>query len=330
VTLESCIAEYLAPELLSGVTCEMCSLRQTIEYYQSESTRLSLPPSQSHLNGHATPSAASGSFSVLEHLPNVDSSDKMSDKRKKKAKEAKKVVTRLRDMLDSGSVAHYGENIPLSSGGEMSVKWQKVNSDSVRECILTRPPPTLRLHLDRSGMTPYGDLVKKGAHVALPLILDLTRFIARGVWEERSQQQVVPTSGTQVLYRLESAILHYGATTSSGHFVCMRRKPIKTGGQTTHHRPQRVYKSCPDGCRCQQCIYFGQVRGEPSVPGKGWLSISDDDVEEVGDEALAGARPAVFMLFYERIGEYVDQVRVDSKEGKVDEKVGDGEVKSKL
>ena len=50
-------------------------------------------------------------------------------------------------------------------------------------------------------------------------------------------------------------------------------------------------------------MYFGQVR-EASVPGRGWLQISDADVEEVGEEALLDARAAVFMVFYERVGEY--------------------------
>jgi ubiquitin carboxyl-terminal hydrolase 1 len=38
--------------------------------------------------------------------------------------------------------------------------------------------------------------------------------------------------------------------------------------------------------------------------GKGWLRISDADVDEVGIEALVEARSAVFMVFYEKVGEY--------------------------
>jgi ubiquitin carboxyl-terminal hydrolase 1 len=34
------------------------------------------------------------------------------------------------------------------------------------------------------------------------------------------------------------------------------------------------------------------------------LRISDEDVDEVGEEALVDARGQVFMLFYERVGEY--------------------------
>lgn len=283
----------------------MCSLRQTLEFYRSEATRLSLPPNKAHLNGHNSPNTPSGSFSVLENLPSANSSPAISDKRKKKAKDAKKIVQRLEEMLDSGAVTHYGEPIPIPGKSDLGVKWQINNSESIRECILTRPPPTLRLHLDRTGYTPYGQLVKKSARVAFPVILDLTRFIARGVWEERTNLASLlstpqPPSGPRVLYRLESAILHYGYSTHSGHFICIRRKPSDQGD---HHGPNRVSKSCPDECRCEQCLYFGKVREEPSVPGKGWLQVSDDDIEEVGQEALMDARSAVFMLFYERIGE---------------------------
>jgi ubiquitin carboxyl-terminal hydrolase 1 len=34
------------------------------------------------------------------------------------------------------------------------------------------------------------------------------------------------------------------------------------------------------------------------------LRISDADVDEVGVEALIDARAAVFMVFYEKVGEY--------------------------
>ena len=54
-------------------------------------------------------------------------------------------------------------------------------------------------------------------------------------------------------------------------------------------------------------MLFGPVRGQLNgVPGRGWLRISDDDVEEVGEEALVEAQGAIFMLFYERVREYVE------------------------
>lgn len=378
VAVEQCIAQYLSPEALSDVTCEMCSLRQTLQYYTIESTRLSTPASNI-TNAHApitTGHTNSGSFSALEHVVantngfEVDQSGPISANRKRKLKEAKRVESRLREMLEAGTVTHFGESTlpipgPSTSNGTVNgngnggkshegeyttvpIKWQTARTDSVREAAITRPPQSLRLHFIRSEYTPYGQLLKKNARVGIPLILDLTRFVANGVWEERnvmgmlngaklqsststsklantnqgdaSQQQTPPTPQTRVLYRLESVILHYGATHSSGHYTCIRRKPLPSTRNDDAHRPRPVSKSCPDDCGCDECKWFGQVREEGpdgenggggggggvvnGVAGKGWLMISDADVEEVGVEALMNARAAVFMVFYEKVGEY--------------------------
>lgn len=255
-------------------------------------------------------------------MPDSEASGAISEKRKRKAKDAKKVETRLQEMFDSQIISDFGEStIPLhpntTNGSCLPIKWQKVNSDSIREGIVTRPPQTLRLHINRSGMTPYGQLVKKSARVAFPLLLDLTRFVANGVWEERSDARSLSATaanavkggqvGPKVLYRLESVILHYGYTTSSGHFTCIRRKPVNLGEK---YGPVPTKKSCPDASHCESCRYLGPVRtGEHSVPGRGWLQISDDEVEEVGEEALMGSGGSIFMLFYEKVGEYQSKVK---------------------
>ena len=338
VTLDDCIAEYLAPELLSGVNCDFCTLQNTLAYYRSEVARLTVPPSQTHMNGDSQNNhSASGSFSALDGLPDPSASSEISEDRKKKAKRAKKVETRMEEMVQSSSVAGVGEaTLASTSFGAhaLRVKWQVSNADSIRQTVITRPPRSLRLHIARSGMTPYGTMVKKAAKVAIPLILDITRFTARGVWEERSDVRSLLAAGLKptetiprVLYRLDSVILHYGYTSSSGHFICIRRKPVPVPHSEGRFSPSRVRKSCPDGCVCQDCIYFGPVR-EEVMPGKGWLNISDDEVEEAGAEALLGARAAVFMLFYELVGEYhstengsssrMESESVVTEDGKVD------------
>ncbi|KAI9639805.1 uncharacterized protein MKK02DRAFT_19524 [Dioszegia hungarica] len=330
VSLDACIAQYLAPELLTGVTCEMCSLRRTHAHYQAEVERLSNLPSSS---------AASSSKPIRA------GSAEMTPARRKRAKEAKRLEGRLASMLESGTVSHFGEFLlpPPSAGpstAAIPIKWQTANTNSVRAALITRPPQTLRLHLIRSEYTPYGVLLKKSARVGYPVVLDLTRFVTRGIWDERTGvlgalaetgEGGAEGKGVQrrVLYRLESVILHYGYTHSSGHYVCIRRKPTatrstmassssSTSSEGTSHpgsrRPTHITKSCPDGCTCESCAYFGQVREEETIPGKGWLRVSDDEVEEVGEEALVGSRSQVVMLFYERVGEYAGPER---KEGKI-------------
>jgi ubiquitin carboxyl-terminal hydrolase 1 len=324
--VEDCIAQYLAPELLSDVTCEMCSLQQTHQHYVQDSERLAAPASSVKANNttsHET--TKSGSFSALEHVkPNtngIETPTTMTSSRKKRAKETKRVENRLKEMLDSGTITHFGESfIPPSAaltGGPLSVKWQTVRTDSIREAAITRAPQSLRLHFIRSEYTPYGQLLKKNARVNFPLVLDLTRFVANGVWEERNvmgmlsgppDQSASASTSIQpkIMYRLESVILHYGYNHSSGHYICIRRKPQPTQDEEGSHRPTTSRKSCADGCRCDDCCWFGQVRDPPENKerGKGWLRISDADVDEVGIEALVEARSAVFMVFYEKVGEF--------------------------
>ncbi|KAK8864408.1 hypothetical protein IAR55_001656 [Kwoniella newhampshirensis] len=326
-TLDACIAEYLAPELLSDVTCEFCSVRLTLEHYKTDVERLSAPASSSSrkpkFNG--TPLAASGSYSALEGLPTELPNDisQMTNSRKKRARDARRVENRLQEMLESNTITGFGDITihPLpnsSSTAPIPIKWQTSRTSSVRQGIITRPPQSLRLHFIRSEFTPYGAVLKKTARVAFPMIMDLTRFVADGVWEERSDvrgmvanvatNNITSKPSKRILYRLESAILHYGYTHSSGHFICIRRKPTPAAHSNTRYRPKRVNRSCPDECGCESCAYFGPVRQDlENVPGKGWLRVSDADVEEVGEEALYEARGAVFMLFYDRVGYYVDK-----------------------
>ncbi|KAL7420649.1 ubiquitin-specific protease ubp1 [Cryptotrichosporon argae] len=325
VTLDACIAAYLAPEALSDVTCEMCSLRQTVAHYAAEAERLSAPPTPS---ATTPPTPGSTSFDALRPQPDAGSS--LTASRKKRAQAARKVHARLEGMLAGGTVSHFGEAVlpPLGPGqGGLAVKWQNVRTASTREALVSRPPHVLRLHLVRSEYTPYGQLLKKTARVACPLVLDLSPYVSHGVWEDRVSYSVrgllarpQHVAKRRALYRLEAAILHYGYTHSSGHYICLRRKPRPpaqavpavdgeaagtaegTHGGSGAYRPRRGHKSCPDDCTCQNCAYFGQVR-EAATPGKGWLRVSDADVDEVGEEELVANRGHVFMLFYELVDE---------------------------
>lgn len=325
-----CLKNSLAPEMLEGVTCELCSLRQTIEWYRAEAVKLSAAPGV--LPNGSTPRTASGSFSVLDDLGSGDGTQGVSSSRKKKAKEARRVEGRLQEILDSNTIVGFDESVVppgQSTTTPTPVKWQKVQTNSIRQTYISRPPQTLRLHFIRSEYTPWGQLVKKAAAIDFPMFLDLTPYVSNGVWEDRGNGGVLDSLGMmatpkvvsegvrRILYRLESVILHLGYTHSSGHFVCIRRKPkppssssLSPDGTEHDHqdgayRPGRVSKSCPDGCFCEECRYFGQVRGGgDEIGGKGWLSISDADVEEVGTEALVAARKQVVLCFYERVGEF--------------------------
>lgn len=305
----------------------MCSVRATLLHYQDESASLSGSSSTSTpakkkktvTNGHHLKPSSSGgsSFFVLENL--ADEKPKMSeDRRKKRLKDANRAAARLQDMIQESVIVGFGDpSIPPSLSSNLTspipIKWQKVNTESVRESVITRPPSVLRLGFIRSGFTPYGQEVKKSARVAFPLILDLTRFVANSVWDERMTATAALTAlkgnrhpPQSILYQLQSVICHYGYTTSSGHFVAIRRKPSIVA-EDGSWLPWGARKACPDGCRCEDCLFFGQARPPAEqlpVPGKGWLRISDADIEEVGEEALVDARAQVTILFYQRVKDY--------------------------
>lgn len=160
----------------------------------------------------------------------------------------------------------------------------------------------------RSEYTPYGQIVKKTPFVAFPLILDITDFTTSGSLHMDADGPIsrhatpeflddrsvtLPPSSSRrekpprVLYRLQALICHYGFTHSFGHFVAYRRKPSL----------DRPTKACPDYCDCQDCGYYGQVRGKSG----GWLRISDADVETVLESHVLAEQGSAFLFFYEKV-----------------------------
>lgn len=146
-------------------------------------------------------------------------------------------------------------------------------------------------------------------------ILDLTPYTTSGQLSTTPSAPIsapppsIPRSTTptqsiyttpRVLYRLSSVVCHYGAH-AFGHYVCFRRRPRATGdGDCAALSPPKM--TCPYGCECTDCQAYGPVREErPPTPGRGWLRISDDSVEECGIERVLAEGVGAFMLFYERV-----------------------------
>lgn len=264
----------------------MCTLRATAAAYEARAVAEERLASMMPATKAPSPTSSPGTTSTGE-------------KKKKKKKKAKSPTPANGTSVPNGTAAangpvgeRGGEKEPsaavvarslrdqLAAGVpalEAPIKWETVRTESLRETAVVRAPKTLRFHFVRSEYTPYGQLLKKVARVSFPIFFDLAPHMSRGVEPAQGAGTTggvqaalsgVPVSAPQrVIYRLESAILHYGYTHSSGHFVAIRRKP-----------------------------------GAPlGVPGKGWLRVSDADVEEVGAEELAASAGLVFMLVYERI-----------------------------
>ncbi|KAI9508141.1 hypothetical protein F5148DRAFT_980283 [Russula earlei] len=258
--LEDCLMDYTRLEVLTDCICRKCSMRATLRRLEQDVERL-------------TAEAAKSS---------------VSQSKKKRVREARRLALRLKTALEEGRIE---EDVK-------GVKIEKVISRaSTKQAMVARPPPVLALHLNRS--VHFGAYASKNsARVQFPEVLDLTPFTTSGMLSTSpsfpisshipsATASLVTTLTTKahnllpqpprVLYRLAAVVCHYGQH-SFGHYVCYRRKPWGA-----------------------ERIVPPRLDEPPAGPGKGWLRASDDAVREVGIEAVLQEGSGAFMLFYERV-----------------------------
>ncbi|KAL4251114.1 hypothetical protein ABKN59_005631 [Abortiporus biennis] len=205
--LEDCLGEYTRLEILDDCICRKCSLLATYDRLKQENDRI--------VN-------ASSSSTDPNHSPT-------STWKKKKAREAKKLLLRVESALQEGRI----------EDDLKDVKIEKVFSRaSTKQAMIARPPPILALHLNRS--VHWGNYASKNnCNVLFPEFLDLTQFTTSGKLSvvpsspissppppfDRSSTPTPVTYSShdeRVLYRLSSIVCHYGQH-SFGHYVCYRR-----------------------------------------------------------------------------------------------------------
>ncbi|KAH9854972.1 hypothetical protein C2E23DRAFT_883512 [Lenzites betulinus] len=276
--LEDCLEDYTRLELLNDCICRKCSMVATQHRLEQEADRLT----------------------EASQTSNDPSSSK-----KKRARDARKLATRVKAAIDEGRIE---EDLK-------GVKMEKVFSRaSTKQSMIARPPPVLALHLNRS--MHYGHhATKNNCRVMFPEILDLTPFTTSGQLSTQPsapisapppplpiQRSVTPTPSTyavpRTLYRLSAVVCHYGQH-SFGHYVCFRRKPRPPSTRERRFAPPQL--ACPLGCDCAKCERAGPVRDGDTRAGRGWLRISDDAVQECGIERVLQEGAGAFMLYYERI-----------------------------
>lgn len=174
---------------------------------------------------------------------------------------------------------------------------------------------------------------KNNCRVLFPDVLDLTPFTTSGKLSTSPNSPIsqpppllavnrstTPTPSTyspsRTLYRLSAVVVHYGQH-SFGHYVCYRRKPRPPSLGPKRFAPPKM--QCPLGCECKQCEQYGPIREDDDSPspgsltglGGGWLRISDDDVRECGLESVMQEGSGAFMLYYERVTVFQQDVYGD-------------------
>ncbi|THH11079.1 hypothetical protein EW146_g8170 [Bondarzewia mesenterica] len=281
-SIDDCLADYTRLELLTDCICRKCSMLATLHRTEQEAERLT---EMANANEHP------------------------SSSKKKRAREARKFEAKVKLALEEGRIE---EDIK-------GVKMEKVFSKaSTKQAMIARPPPVLALHLNRS-MHHGTYATKNSCRIVFPEILDLTPYTTSGKLSTSPSvpissppppvnRSTTPTPSTvstpRVLYRLSALVCHYGQH-SFGHYVCYRRKPRPAFAGSQCFTPPKMPHFLE--CDCETCQYYGPVRdGDERTlihpqPGRGWLRISDDSVQECGIESVLQEGSGAFMLYYERI-----------------------------
>ncbi|CDO69582.1 hypothetical protein BN946_scf184759.g22 [Trametes cinnabarina] len=277
--LEECLEDYTRLELLSDCICRKCSMLATYKRLEQEAEKLT----------------------EAAQATNDPSSSK-----KKRARDARRLLARVKAALDEGRIE---EDIK-------GVKLEKVFSrhllmmyNTASSCPRSPPQSLNALRQLRH---------QNNCRVVFPEILDLTPYTTSGQLSTQPsapissppppipiQRSITPTPSTyavpRTLYRLAAVVCHYGQH-SFGHYVCFRRKPRPPSAGDRRFAPPKL--ACPLGCDCAKCQQFGPIRdGDESTsrPGRGWLRISDDTVQECGIERVLQEGSGAFMLYYERV-----------------------------
>ncbi|TCD59984.1 hypothetical protein EIP91_010941 [Steccherinum ochraceum] len=275
-TLDTLLQDYTRLEELDDCICRRCSMQATHDRLVYEAEKL-------------TRAAAVA--------------DASSSKRRR-AREARAMETRVKAALDEGRIEDDIKGLQM----------EKVFSrSSTKQAMIARPPPVLVLHLNRSIHYGGSDAARNNCRVAFNEFLDLTPYTTSGQLSTNPSHPIShmpspPNTYPRYIYRLSAVVCHYG-NHYAGHYVCFRRKPRPPSAGSRRWAPPRF--TCPFGCTCEKCQRWGPVRDEWDVrnegglgSGGGWLMASDTHVKEVGIEQVLAEGSGAFMLFYERVVPY--------------------------
>lgn len=211
-----------------------------------------------------------------------------------------------------------------------------VNTNAVKQFLISSPPAVLILHLKRFQVYPRYMFRKLQKTVTFPFVLDLAPFCTAKV---KTLPNVKRTQ-KKLLYSLYGIVEHSGGM-HGGHYtayVKVRAKltpddprfqflpqgckaelqknhpepaekvePTETKSRNNHHHARRGQGDDSDDSVSSNSSYEqceGAVGGSddpedvPPPPGK-WYYVSDSHVQEASEDRVLGAQ--AYLLFYERI-----------------------------
>ena len=153
-TIQSCLQQSAAPEMIDDAYCDSCTLDLTINYYISEEQRLSrnLPTDSSPSNkdleavrkptsmAYETTTPASMLASVPPEEISTAATSKPGSAKKRRAREARVILRKLEEVKSQGSVGEIvGEGKAKARElGLQDVKWVKGRGPSSRMTMIAR------------------------------------------------------------------------------------------------------------------------------------------------------------------------------------------------
>jgi hypothetical protein len=192
-SLIPCFDGLFGYELVGGVHCPGCSIRESLKRTQLPSVITiksppSPPPSPQKTSGSGSPKSKKedGTTTAVSKLQELQNLQNCVDERRPLPTESS-----IKSLFNSAKVPYL----------------QYTQSHVTRQSVVVRWPPVLVLQLRRSIWTPDGRLMKVVGHVKFPLALRL---------EAKDDQKVS--------YQLQALVQHFGLSAAGqGHYVTFRK-----------------------------------------------------------------------------------------------------------
>ncbi|QPC79445.1 hypothetical protein HYE68_010197 [Fusarium pseudograminearum] len=237
----------------------------------------------------------------------------MSKKMKENGSPNEKVVEHLNQRLEAVELALEEDDFDdktLTEKCKISAQ-NKVSSTKTKQIVISRPPKSLAIHMQRSVFDPSTfNMMKNSAPVDFPMTLDLAPWCLGSTGsnplDEKSRLEeewvtdprksmVAGDQGSSKLagpiYELRAVVTHYGRH-ENGHYICYRKYPRRSP-------PTKAAEDdVPDNKAGAQSETSTDEK-EREEPEMDWWRLSDHNVSQVSEDVVLSLSPGVFMLFYD-------------------------------
>ncbi|CEI69625.1 hypothetical protein FVEN_g7136 [Fusarium venenatum] len=237
----------------------------------------------------------------------------MSRKMQESGSPNEKVVEHLSQRLEAVELALEEDDFDdktLTEKCKISAQ-NKVSSTKTKQIVISRPPKSLAIHMQRSVFDPSTfDMMKNSAPVDFPMTLDLAPWCLGSTGsnplDEKSKLEeewvtdprksmVAGDQGSSKLagpiYELRAVVTHYGRH-ENGHYICYRKYP-------RHSPPTKAAEDDEPDSKASTQSEPSTDEKERDDPEMDWWRLSDHNVSQVSEDVVLSLSPGVFMLFYD-------------------------------